>query len=85
MGAVRGKRRVWRRKDKAYNPHVIIQRWKGYSEFQWWSAFSYDKKGPYHIWDKETAEEKRLCKITLANWNAARRESNVVNYRSRNC
>jgi transposase len=24
MGAVRGKRRVWRKKDEAYNPHVIV-------------------------------------------------------------
>jgi hypothetical protein len=73
IGVVRGKRRIWRRKDEAYDPHVIVQRWKGYSEFQWWSAFSYDKKGPYHIWEDETLAEKKQCQIVLDNWNAARR------------
>jgi len=45
----RGKRRVWRKKDETYYDHVIARRWKGFSEFMWWSAFTYDEKGPYHI------------------------------------
>ena len=35
MGAVRGKRRVWRKKDETFHPHVVTRRWKGFSEFMW--------------------------------------------------
>ena len=35
LGAVRGKRRVWRKSDEAFHPHVITRRWKGFSEFMW--------------------------------------------------
>jgi transposase len=49
LGGVRGRRRVWRKKDEAYHDHVIMRRWKGFKEFMWWSCFSYDKKGPWHI------------------------------------
>jgi hypothetical protein len=41
-----------------------------------WSAFSYDKKGLYYIWPKETdavrKERERVQKICLTNWNKAR-------------
>jgi hypothetical protein len=77
-GGVRGKRRIWRKADEAYHPHVITQRWKGFSEFMWWSAFSYDKKGPYHIWKPETATEKKACRKELAALNAAKYESNKL-------
>ena len=30
-----------------------------------WGAFSYNKKGPYHVWEKETTEEKRERKADL--------------------
>jgi hypothetical protein len=35
LGGVRGKRRVWRRRDEAYHPHVIAYKWKGFQEFMW--------------------------------------------------
>jgi uncharacterized protein YigE (DUF2233 family) len=42
----------------------------------WWSAFSYDKKGPYYIWPKESdavrKERERQQTIVLTNWNNAR-------------
>jgi transposase len=42
----------------------------------WWSAFSYNKKGPYYIWPKETdavrKERERVQEICLTNWNKAR-------------
>jgi hypothetical protein len=28
-------------------------------EFMFWGCFSYDKKGPCHIWKRETAQEKK--------------------------
>jgi hypothetical protein len=39
LGGVRGKRRVWRRKDETYYVHCVIRRWKGKKEFMWWSCF----------------------------------------------
>ena len=65
LGGTRGKRRVWRKPDEAYNKHVIRRRWKGFSEFMFWGAFSYDKKGPCHVWEKETAQEKKDRKDDL--------------------
>jgi len=49
LGGVRGRRRVWRKPDEAFDKHVITRRWKRFSEFMFWGCFSYDKKGPYHI------------------------------------
>jgi hypothetical protein len=40
----------------------------------WWSCFSYNKKGPYHIWSLETKAEKEACKKDLDTRNAARYE-----------
>jgi transposase len=65
LGGTRGKRRVWRLPGEAYDKHCIRRRWKGFSEFMFWGAFSYDKKGPCHVWEKETAEEKRERKADL--------------------
>ena len=30
-----------------------------------WGSFSYDKKGPCHVWEKETVEEKKERKADL--------------------
>jgi hypothetical protein len=38
----------------------------------WWSCFTYDEKGPYHIWEAETAAEKKAAIADLAVRNAAR-------------
>jgi hypothetical protein len=84
LGSVRGKRRVWRRADEAFHPHVITRRWKGFSELMWWSAFSYNKKGPYHIWEDETKEEKEECIKDLAARNAARYEEDKINWELEN-
>ena len=70
-GNVRGKRRVWRKKDKTYHNHVITCWWKGFLEFMWWSCFLYDEKGPYYIWEKQTAKEKQECEEDLNARNAA--------------
>jgi hypothetical protein len=72
LRGVRGKRRVWRKKHEAFNKHVIHQRWKGKMEFMWWSCFSYDKKGPYHIWKAKTKAEHAAIEADLAQRNAAR-------------
>jgi hypothetical protein len=32
--------------------------WKGYSEFMFWGCFSWDRKGPCHIWKAETKKDR---------------------------
>lgn len=59
LGQKRGKIRVWRRASQLFHRQVIRQRWKGFSEFMFWGCFSYDQKGPMHIWTEETPAEKR--------------------------
>ena len=75
-GGVRGRQRVQRLPKETHHPHVITRRWKGFSEFMWWSAFSYDYKGPYYIQEKETKEEKAACKKDIKLRNFARFLSN---------
>lgn len=59
MGGQRGRIRVWRLQSEAYNQHCIRRRWKGFKQFMFWGCFSYDKKGPCHIWEDETEKEKK--------------------------
>jgi hypothetical protein len=65
LGGVRGRRRVLRKKEETFHKHVIQRRWKGFSEFMWWSCFSYYEKGPYHIWEPETLAEKKAYVIAV--------------------
>jgi len=37
----------------------------------WWSCFTWDHKGPYHIWTPETAAEKASADAILAEYNKA--------------
>jgi transposase len=67
----RGGYRVWRKADELFTKSVIRERWKGYSEFMFWGCFSYDRKGPCHIWRPETAQEKRLAAEQIAELNEA--------------
>lgn len=67
----RGSFRVWRKPDQRVLKSVIRERWKGYSEFMFWACFSYDKKGPCHIWRPETAQEKKEAAEALAALNRA--------------
>jgi transposase len=52
----RGGYRLWRKSEERLVKSCIRERWKGYSEFMFWGCFSYDKKGPCHIWKSETAK-----------------------------
>jgi len=65
LGQRRGTIRLWRDSGEAYNRTVIRNRWKGFSEFMFWGCFSWDKKGPCHIWTKETAQEKKQAQEEL--------------------
>ena len=72
LGGVRGRRRCWRKKDEAYHDYIVICRWKGFKEFIQQSCFLYNKKGPYYIWEEETAAEKKAGKADITARNTAR-------------
>jgi len=61
--------RVWRRPEERFVKSCIRPRWKGYSEFMFWGCFSWDQKGPCHIWSKETPDEKKKNDKLLAKFN----------------
>lgn len=71
LGHRRGGYRIWRRSDEAFVKSAIRPRWKGYSEFMFWGCFTYDKKGPFHIWQPETAKEKKAADEALEVLNAS--------------
>ena len=70
LGHRRGGIRVWRKSTERYTPSVIRARFKRASEFMFWGCFSYDKKGPMHIWKPETAAERRAAQSELDALNA---------------
>jgi transposase len=72
LGHRRGATRVWRTKEERYDETVIRTRWKKASEFMFWGCFSYDKKGPMHIWTPETAQEKKIAAQELETLNTLR-------------
>ena len=57
----RGSQRLWRRPNEGFEKSAIRNRWKGFSEFLFWGCFSYDSKGPCHIWTPETAAERTIA------------------------
>jgi hypothetical protein len=65
----RGGYRVWRRADERFLRSCIRERWKGASEFMFWGAFSYEKKGPFHCWGPETAKERNNSKLLIDDLN----------------
>jgi hypothetical protein len=60
---------VWRKSDEGLVEEATRMRWKGYSEFMFWSYFSYYRKGPCHIWKPETAAEPKVEQDELDAWN----------------
>jgi hypothetical protein len=66
----RGGYRVWRKADERVVKSCIRERWKGYSEFMFWGCFSYDKKGPCHVYQPETKAEKEDAARQIEQLNA---------------
>jgi transposase len=71
LGQRRGTVRIWRDTNEAFERSCIRNRWKGYTEFMFWGCFSWDKKGPCHIWTKETAHEYKESEKELTDLNTA--------------
>ena len=55
--------------DEAFNNTVIRRRWKGFSDFMFWGCFSYDRKGPCHIWKTQTVAQRKKDNLELARLN----------------
>jgi hypothetical protein len=70
QGYRRGSVIYWRTSKEALEPTVIRERWKGYSEFVFWGCFSYDSKGPCHIWKRQTVAQKEKDDADLTEINA---------------
>jgi len=66
----RGGYRVWRKADERVVKSCIRERWKGYSEFMFWGCFSYDKKGPCHVYQPETKAEREDAARRIEQLNA---------------
>jgi hypothetical protein len=58
----RGLQNLSRTPDKRYHPDVIKRQYNNYSEAMFWDCFSYNYKGPCHIYYKETEEQKIFYK-----------------------
>lgn len=74
LGHRRGGTRIWRRAHEESDLTCVRRRWSGYMDFMFWGAFTYDYKCEPHIWEKETAAEKKAAKDELKAWNDANEE-----------
>jgi hypothetical protein len=54
LGYRRGQYRIWQRDFERHAKTCVRSRFKKASEFMFWGCFSWDYRGPYHIWAKET-------------------------------
>jgi transposase len=70
LGHRRGSVRVWRTAGDTHDPTCIRRRWKGSSDFLVWGCFTYDKKGPLHIFEPETAYQRKQSEVEIAALNA---------------
>lgn len=70
LGHRRGGYRVWRKPEERAVKSCIRERWKGYSEFMFWGCFTYDRKGPCHIYRPETKLEREAAARTITQLNA---------------
>ncbi len=65
----RGGYKIWRTSGERFLKSCIRERWKGYSEFMFWGCFSYDQRGPCHIWKKETAKDRKTSEEVIKQLN----------------
>jgi hypothetical protein len=70
-----GPNKISRKPDERYNPDCIEVRYNNYSEAMFWGCFSYDFKGPSHVYHPETADEKIKYKKMMDDHNAAQMDA----------
>ena len=71
VGEHRGPNKISRKPNERYNPDCIEVRYNNYSEAMFWGCFSYDFKGPCHVYHPETTDEKIKYKKMMDDHNAA--------------
>jgi hypothetical protein len=67
----RSRRLQWRTFKEKHVKTCIRRRWKNVSEFLFWDCYSYDKKESFHIWEAETAIEKRAAQREIDQLNVS--------------
>ncbi|CBF83503.1 uncharacterized protein ANIA_03048 [Aspergillus nidulans FGSC A4] len=65
LGHRRGAIRVWRTVKDSHTRNCVRRRWKACSDFMVWGCFSYNKKGPLHIYKPETAAMWKQADIEI--------------------
>ena len=65
VGEQRGILRAWAKEDEVYHPHVKRPKIRNNCSLQFYGAFTYNAKGPCHIYNKETQEEKHKAEVAL--------------------
>jgi hypothetical protein len=75
VGHRRGGNKLRRKPSEKDDPTCRKNRWKGYSDFMFWGCFSYDSKGPCHIWKEETKTEKKEAQRIIDKMNKERESS----------
>lgn len=71
VGEHRGHNKISRKLDEQYNPDCIEVRYNNYSEAMFWGCFSYDFKGPCHVYHPETTDKKIKYKKIMDDHNIA--------------
>lgn len=69
LGQRRGKIRVWRTPEEAFHQDCKGSKWKGFSDMMFWGCFTYERKGPMHIWEPETSAQKKTAARELKQLN----------------
>lgn len=69
LGHRRGAVRVWRIAEEVFTDTVIRRRWKGFSDFMFWGSFTYDEKGPCHVWRSQTVVQRKKDDLKLVKLN----------------
>ncbi|KAB2099601.1 hypothetical protein AG0111_0g12098 [Alternaria gaisen] len=74
VGEQRGMQRSWQKDGERYDEDVKKDRVQKYSQLQFYGAFTYDHKGPYVIYERETELEKFFNDLIVEAENEERRE-----------
>ncbi|KAF1973243.1 hypothetical protein BU23DRAFT_599191, partial [Bimuria novae-zelandiae CBS 107.79] len=74
VGEQRGMLRALAKNDEIYDPDVKRPKIRNNCSLQFYGSFTYDSKGPYHIYGTESAEAKRIAKQRLDKENQRNKE-----------
>lgn len=73
VGEQRGMLRAWAKADEVYHCDVKRPKIRNNCALQFYGSFTYDAKGPYHIYRKETEDEKKAANKALVEENRLNR------------